>query len=129
MAFRRRRSTFRGSTGSIGWISWNGSGKDGTLGLGRCLRPLPGFRILGRVALETLLDCLVEKHVSGRAAQAATSDGNRNDKGSRSLFIRTRPCGGWPRSLAVVDRGDTIRHKTIQITEDNSPPASMLGLG
>ena len=61
-SLRRRRSTFRGSTGSNGWISWNGSGKDGTLGLGRCLRPLPGFRILGRVALETLLDCLVEKH-------------------------------------------------------------------
>src|SRR5450631_2560260 len=80
MAFRRRRSTFRGSTGSIGWISWNRSGKDGTLGLGRCLRPLPGFRILGRVALETLLDCLVEKHVSGRAAQAATSDDNRIGK-------------------------------------------------
>src|SRR5882757_3796893 len=66
MAFRRRRSTFRGSTGSIGWISWNGSGKDGTLGLGRCLRPLPGFRILGRTALETLPDGLVERRVPGR---------------------------------------------------------------
>jgi transcriptional regulator GlxA family with amidase domain len=86
MAFRRRRSTFRGSTGSLGWIRWNRSGKDGTLGLGRCLRPLPGFRILGRVALETLLDCLVEKHVSGRAAEAATSDDNRIGKGSRPLF-------------------------------------------
>src|ERR1700727_1499085 len=90
MAFRRRRSTFRGSTGSLGWISWNRSGKDGTLGLGRCLRPLPGFRILGRVALETLLDCLVEKHVSGRAAQAATSDDHRIGKGSRPLFTRRR---------------------------------------
>src|ERR1035441_4649164 len=63
MAFCRRRSTFRSSTGSLGWISWNRSCKDGTLGLGRCLRPLRGFHILGRTALETLPKSLVEKHV------------------------------------------------------------------
>src|ERR1700689_2659836 len=78
MAFRRRRSTFRGSTGSLGWISWNRSGKDGTLGLGRCLRPLPGFRILGRVALETVLDCLVENtSLVGPFEQVALTRGSR----------------------------------------------------
>jgi len=111
MAFRRRRSTFRGSTGSLGWIRWNRSGKDGTLGLGRCLRPLPGFRILGRVALETLLDCLVEKHVSGRAAQAATSDDNRIGKGSRPLFTRRRRCG----IPAVLTRHKRFENSTARI--------------
>ena len=112
MAFRRRRSTFRGSTGSLGWISWNRSGKDRTLGLGRCLRPLPGFRILGRVALETLLDCLVEKHVSGRAAQAATSDGNRIGEGSRPLFTRRRRCG----ISAVLTRHKRFENSTARIS-------------
>src|SRR3984885_8807663 len=78
MAFRRRRSAFRSSTGSLGWIRWNRSRKDGTLGVSGCLRPLRGFHILGRTALETLPDNLVEKHVPSRAVQAATSDGNRN---------------------------------------------------
>src|SRR5580704_10479311 len=112
MAFRRRRSTFRGSTGSLGWISWNRSGKDRTLGLGRCLRPLPGFRILGRVALETLLDCLVEKHVPGRAAQAATSDDNRIGKGSRPLFTRRLRCG----ISAVPTRYKRFENSTARIS-------------
>ncbi len=112
MAFRRRRSTFRGSTGSIGWISWNRSGKDGTLGLGRCLRPLPGFRILGLCALETLLDGLDEKHVSGRAAQAATSDDNRIGKGSRPLFTRRRHRG----ISAVLTRHKRFENSTARIS-------------
>ena len=120
MAFRRRRSTFRGSTGSLGWISWNRSGKDGTLGLGRCLRPLPGFRILGRVALETLLDCLVEKHVSGRAAQAATSDDNRIGKGSRPLFTRRRRCG-----ISAV----LTRHKRFENEPPGEVPENAVGCG
>lgn len=112
MAFRRRRSTFRGSTGSLGWIRWNWSGEDRTLGLGRCLRPLPGFRILGRVALETLLDCLVEKHVSGRAAQAAMSDDNRIGKGCRPLFTRRRRCG----ISAVLTRHKRFENSTARIS-------------
>jgi hypothetical protein len=117
MAFRRRRSTFRGSTGSLGWIGWNRSCKDGTLGLGRCLRPLPGFHILGRTALETLLDCLVEKHVSGRAAQAATSDGNRIGEGSRPLFTRRRRCG----ISAVLTRHKRFENSTARIGPRKRP--------
>ena len=86
--------------------------QDGTLGLGRCLRPLPGFRILGRVALETLLDCLVEKHVSGRAAQAATSDDNRIGKGSRPLFTRRRRRG----ISAVLTRHKRFENSTARIS-------------
>ena len=112
MAFRRRRSTFRGSTGCLGWISWNRSGKDRTLGLGRCLRPLSGFRILGRVALETLLDWLVEKQVSDRAASTGTSDGNRIGKGSRPLFTRRRCCG----ISAVLTRYKRFENPTAKIS-------------
>jgi hypothetical protein len=111
MAFRRRRSTFRGSTGSLGWISWNRSGNGGTLGLSGCLRPLRGFHILGRAALETLLDCLVEKHVSGRAAQAATSDDNRVGEGSRPLFTRRRRCG----ISAMLTRHKRFENSTARI--------------
>ena len=112
MAFRRRRSTFRSSTSSLGWISWNRSGKGGTLGLGRCLRHLRGFHILGRAALETLPDCLVEKHVPGRAVQAATSDVNRNGKGSRPLFTRRRRCG----ISAVPTRHKRFQNSTARIS-------------
>lgn len=111
MAFRRRRSTFRSSTGSLGWISWNRSGKNGTLGLGRCLRPLRGFRILGRTALEKLPDRLVEKYVSGRTVQAATSDGNRIDKGSWPMFTRCRRCG----ISTVLTRHKRFENSTARI--------------
>src|ERR1700728_1183632 len=116
MAFRRRRSAFRGGTGSIGWIRWNRSGKDGTLGLSGCLRPLRGFNILGRAALETLPDSLVEKHVPSRAVRAATSDGNRNDKGSRPLFTRRRRCG----CSAVLARHKRFENLTARISPKNA---------
>jgi len=54
---------------------------------------------------------LSRKHVSGRAAQAATSDDNRIGKGSRPLFTRRRRCG----ISAVLTRHNRFENSTARI--------------